>query len=468
MDSDQEYTLKELIYPVLKGWRLLLILMIVFGLVSGAFAFVSNKRVTFTEEQISQQQKTLSEKNTEVKDLLAKIENDRKALAAKETYLKQSILLNIDPAAQAEATADVSIELVTGSPMSEQQTQLLVTALTEKYLQTRNQEDLNKYVNSKISANYAANYLNEIISIASGNPGQLTIKAVFTDTGTASNIAAAVVDYWRAYGNANLQISMPHELIVPEIKTAVSANPKITQARDAQQAAISDLQASMDKNQTTIDGIVLAELSKGAYKSIPMYLIIGVILALMLGVFILFLKAYADPYVRDEQSVQKRLGLFVLGTVRSTREKSDRRTTIGKGVDRLVDQYFGDEVVPFTRKESLRYIYASILNVSAYAGAQEPANSGKILCLSFSSPDAASQVMAEIMDQARQDGLHHQLDLTVGGDLLASPEAMLMLHDSKAVVLVEKIRQAKVSRITKGLTVLKQMGKKVAGIVLVE
>jgi len=468
VDLEQKYTLKELLYPVLKGWRLLLILPIILSFATGFFAYTNNKNMTFTAEEIHQQQKTLLEKNADAKSLVAKIEADQKSLASKQDYLKQSLLMKIDPYAQAEAQAPVSISLITSSQISDQQQQVLKSALTDKYLQTKTQDELYKFINTSLAANYPVTYLEEIVTITSDNPGNLTVRVVFTETQTATSMVHAVFEYWQVYANANLQMAAPHELQMMTLNTNVAANPDLTKLRASQDAAIRNLQASIKSSETEIIEIVMTELRKNAYKSVPLHIIIGAILGFMISVFSILFRKFVDPNIRDESFTHKRLGLFVLGTIKVPNTKKDRRNRVTKAIDTWIDKTFGNETPQFSREDSIRYIYASLLNVAANTHNTAPADPRKLLCLSFSSPEDASAMVSEILAQAKHDGFAHMLDLLIGGDLLTSPETMLKLNDSQAVLLIEKLNSAKYARIEKGLAVLKQMGKKVAGVILFE
>ena len=107
--QERELRLKDLVFGVLRRWRSVLVLALVCGLALGGFAFLKNRNAnpqtadrTAYLQELERYQQQYTAKEYEVQWLSNRVEQYR-------TYMKQSVMMGIDPTAVCRAEVDIYI-----------------------------------------------------------------------------------------------------------------------------------------------------------------------------------------------------------------------------------------------------------------------------------------------------------------------------------------------------------------------
>lgn len=316
MEESRELSISELLYIIIKKWRWILSLMIIFAISMTGLALLSNARLSITETEIATRQEALAKTNEDIKSLTAQITNNQKILDTHKNSLKQSIFLNIDPEAQGTSEALIRINLVPDNTGSAQEKQLVLTSLGVNYQQATTNDNFANYINKNLDTSYTKAALNEVITVGANESGELSIKAVHDNPEGASSMVLAVIEYLESYAQSNMQMLQPHVLELITKNETVVANPAIASQRKAADDAIIKLEGEIANAENEIKSIVVADLEAGKLKSVPQYAILGIFLGIFFGAVLAFLPMVLNNRIRDERDVENRLGLYLIGTVR--------------------------------------------------------------------------------------------------------------------------------------------------------
>lgn len=316
MEESRELSISELLYIIIKKWRWILSLMIIFAIGMTGLALLSNARLSITETEIATRQEALAKTNEDIKSLTAQITNNQKILETHKNSLKQSIFLNIDPEAQGTSEALVRINLVPDNTGSLQEKRLVLTSLGVNYQQATTSDSFVAFINKNLNTSYTKAALNEVIIVGANESGELSIKAVHDNPEGASSMVLAVIEYLESYAQSNMQMLQPHALELITKNETVVANPAIASQRKAADDAIIKLEGEIANAENEIKSIVVADLEAGKLKSVPQYAILGIFLGIFFGAVLAFLPMVLNNRIRDERDVENRLGLYLIGTVR--------------------------------------------------------------------------------------------------------------------------------------------------------
>ncbi|MGI6298237.1 MAG: hypothetical protein ACOX1T_03385 [Saccharofermentanales bacterium] len=316
MEESRELSISELLYIIVKKWRWILALMVVFAVGMTGLALFSNARLSITETEIATRQEALAKTNEDIKSLTAQITNNQKTLDTRKASLKQSIFLNINPEAQGTSEALVRINLVPDNTGTAQEKQLVLTSLGINYQQATTSDSFAAFINKSLNTSYTKPALNEVITVGTNESGELSIKAVHDNPEGASSMVLAVIEYLESYAQSNMQMLQPHALELVNKNETVVANPAIASQRKAADDAIINLEGEIANAENEIKSIVVADLEAGKIKSVPQYAILGIFLGIFFGAVLAFLPMVLNNRIRDERDVENRLGVYLIGTVR--------------------------------------------------------------------------------------------------------------------------------------------------------
>jgi capsular polysaccharide biosynthesis protein len=316
LEESRELSISELLYIIIKKWRWILSLMIIFAISMTGLALLSNARLSITETEIATRQEALAKTNEDIKSLATQITNNQKTLDTRKASLKQSIFLNINPEAQGTSEALIRINLVPDNTGSAQEKQLVLTSLGVNYQQATTNDNFANYINKNLDTSYTKAALNEVITVGTNESGELSIKAVHDNPEGASSMVLAVIEYLESYAQSNMQMLQPHTLELVNKNETVVANPAIASQRKAAVDAIIKLEGEIANAENEIKSIVVADLEAGKLKSVPQNAILGIFLGIFFGAVLAFLPMVLNNRIRDERDVENRLGLYLIGTVR--------------------------------------------------------------------------------------------------------------------------------------------------------
>ncbi len=189
--------------------------------------------------------------------------------------------------------------------------------------------------------------------------------------------------------------------------------------------------------------------SSGAAK----YTVLGFVLGGFLGVFAVCVAYLMSDKVRNLKELQRRFKLKALGNFDSSKKRSFP-------VDKLIDRIFGvKEARPY---EEICGMVAA--NTANYLGR----DSRRVMVTGSASAEDIKKTAEILSSQSEGTGflnVQHKPDF-ICGELISDPRTVKALASCDEVILVEKKLVSSMSDVEDELTLLKNLGKPVTGIVL--
>lgn len=300
-----------------KGWVLILIITLVFGIVIDLLGYVRNRdgNTTHVEQSAEQIREQLSDEQVAA---VESVLQSKKQMQSMSRYLEQSILMNMD--AMHIATEKLTYKLSVSGSAAIQSCYELITG--QNFLQ-------------RLAANLGwqgdASYLKEMISAYEIDSGNTMILSSLFDNdyihlsiyGETQEQAAAIADFvdqelaaaTLAKGSTCSLVSRTQTVTtdakILERKTSLNDSlNSLTSSNTNAQAKLSRLQKDllareMDQenfSQEDIDQVVAVESSASVLQ--PKYLIMGLVFGLLLSVLVIVLRYLASPFVRSVRDLQ--------------------------------------------------------------------------------------------------------------------------------------------------------------------
>lgn len=473
MNENQELSLQDLLYVVLKGWRLLLSCVLILSVLFTGHAMLQNATLSFDEAEIKAKIEALAkDEDAELLNLKKKLEDDQKTLNSAKAALQNSILLNLDPEAKPVAKMTIAIEL-TETNRDFQEEALLIDNLVRHYTKTQNTEELAAAVNHYGGYSISQGNILELtqITIDEDDPSLLLLTAAYKDEETARGIAYAIFQYFEKEVRLLTQTVARHALTLEDLTTQTESDASIAQQRQKQLDQIADLEAKVADDEAAIDELAEARLEEENRAKLPLRLAIGIVLGLMIAIGWIFADAMLHGRIRDADDVRRRIDIPIIGTmILSDAMQGEKKK--GAAIDAWLDRLFGKDEPLLSPQESQLYTAASLGNRVIAASRDNPQKEvDRVLCTGSEDPEPFIEVLNKTIKNHpnnTKESFLFAFDLKSGPDPRHFPQTLLQLGESDAVVLVEQERQSRFRDLEAILEQLSGMGKPVLGLILVK
>ena len=197
---EQEIDLKDLMFAVLRRWRPIIIIAVVFAVLLGGLKTVKGINQLSDEEYVKKNQDTYKmnmEQYTSTKDRLEKeIKNLQDNIESQKEYKEQSILMNINPYDEYVETATFYISTdYSIMPGMVYQTPNTATSILKAYMSIAQNGEMYNYVLGKMNSKMGIRYLKELVKIEPDYDNNMLDITVIGDTRkTASDVMGYIKD----------------------------------------------------------------------------------------------------------------------------------------------------------------------------------------------------------------------------------------------------------------------------------
>lgn len=325
MSEDNELRVLDLVYVSIKGWRLILVLACIVGLLSGVYCVYKNQNITFSDTQITDRQTALSSSNTEIIDLQRNIAESKVIVDNKKDYLKNSILMQVDPQAKQVAKLVIAIKPMSSSTLSTDEQDMAISGLTQIYLQIAKGDQLYAYIDQygkmaldkKYSDDQIKEYLSELIVIKPLTSNTFSIETTYLDSDNSIQLGYAVLGYIQAYSLRELQVLQPHTIEIMDATNTVTKDTELEIYRQKLKDSIPTLESQILGNKDTIKSIATASLDSDSKSSLAKQVILGIIVGIMISIAYNMSRFILGTRLESAEKTQQKFGIFVIGIITS-------------------------------------------------------------------------------------------------------------------------------------------------------
>ena len=472
MESNKQYAqeldLKDLMFTILRKWRTVLATAVVLAvLLGGGKAFMAFRAAQDVETQtdVKETYERELDSYTIAKDTGEReIENINNDIQTQQTYMDESVLMNMSPYDVCEATADLFIKtdyqimpgmVYQNADYTDSILQAYQSALTSAALQ----ENVAK------TASLEPQYLKELVSVSRGSVADgnatnstgytrftnlLTITVRYSDKEKAQEILNNILDNVTAMQEQIAGTIGPHSVSIVNQTIGSTVDVDLAKQQKAARDQITDLQKSLSDKEAA-----LKELKEPQAPSLGMRAVIktGVKYAILGGILGVFAVAFCisalfvmSDKVYAAKDIRRRYGLDLLGTVAVDGKKNG-------GIDAWLARLEGRKVCA----DSAQNGALLAANMQNYAGDRK-----KLLVTGLAEESQLKQVVEMVQKQLKG------YELTIGANMLECAETLKKLPECEGVVLVEQSGVSGYSEMTQEIDKIKSMDKAIVGCVVFE
>lgn len=454
--NEQEIELKDLIFAVLRKWRLVVLFAFVFAVLLGGYKCVKELMNQNDEEYINElkEEYKADQKNYEQskKTYERDIESFSASLTNQEEYKEKSILLKADPYNKGTASVDLFVKM-SETPNST----IIITpvdfadSVVKAYASGIQQGGFLKDISREMGVDLI--YLKELITVTTDyDSNMLNVSVTYIDKDGAGKILDVILKNLKSMYPDIQETLGQHKLSIINKDIGVITDQTLA---DYQKQKVEDL-ATTNKNLEATEKalkelkeppkpVVLSRMS--IVKEGVKYGILGGFAGAFLVAFCVCAVFIMDGKIKTDEDLKKWFGLNQLGSFAQTRANK-----AFAGVDLWLDKLEGRELV--SDELIVDIISANILGML---------NKGESVYLTGMVEEPRLSGLAGEIQERLSD-----LKLGFGSDILHSVVTLQNLQHYDTVILVELRRHANLREIEKEIEIVRNMKKDVLGYIVMD
>lgn len=453
---EQEIDLKDLMFAVLRKWRPIILIAVIFGILMGGYKVMGSlsqqKDVEYVQKVQKQNQNDLEEYKLLKESYEREISNIERNIEAQTEYMEKSILMNMSPYDKYVSSADVYFKLDDVALINGANAYAVIynNGLSRTYTSFINQgidwTEMAQELKTEVE------YLKELIRITPDEWGQmLSVSVCYKDKKGAEKILNKILDevkdqqsnFSSKFGTHNLYIMNQISDTVTDLDLAnrqKSANDNIT----ALQSTLKEKEKALEELKEPVE--VSALSSSTAIKSGIKYAVLGGVLGAFITIFCICVAFLMSGKVASAKDIKQRYGVKVLATF-----PAEEKRRAFSGIDRWLDKLEGkkDNLVEETRYE------LAAANLRNYAG-----DAKKLMIVGTVPTEILNTVSMKL------GSLCSEKSFSIGANLNENADTVNKLPECDAVILVEQSGVSRYGEIEKEIEAVQNVKKEIAGVIV--
>ncbi len=462
---EREIDLKELMFAVLRKWRIVLFfalaLAVLFGGYKAAGVYKSNR--TEVEDDHA---KEVEAYNESMESYEREIENLTRDIASQEEYMEKSILMNMSPYDVWEAKAEIFIK---ADERTADQGNDLTTTIMRAYQAALTSSELLSEIAKEMGVD--RRYIQELVTITMGRDSYygddelfnvngggfiirnrqndfLTVQVRYKDEEKAKELLESFVEGGKKFQNQIKSSIGPHT--ISEVSSSVSSRIDFTLA-DQQNNERARLERLRESLKTRTDEMENLKSPEESAVSSPVstgikYGVIGGVLGAFAVVFFICIGFVMSDKVYSAKELKYRFKVKILGTL-STGEKNKSK------IDAMIRQLEG-RTCGADRDHELGLITANIRN--------HMDGMHSLLVIGTAQEEVINGIASELAERLSE------IKVVFGGNILHNAEGLLKLPECDGAVLVEACKDSLYSAVELEIERICDLQKTVVGCVVYE
>lgn len=421
--------IKDLLFAVLYRWRTVLVVMLALALLLGGVGFLLGGKTS------PEDAKALENYNTAKAVMEQRIAALEKSVAQRQTYLENSLLIQLDPYNHYEAQLTVSVQLDAADPGLD--SAFVAQALLEAYRAVLTEETCIEKLAEILQQ--PAQYTSELISSTTPTIGADVIT--FTVKCADAQTAAALADAVKAHlEQCQAQISRDvsaHKLSVLKSTALATADSALAEAQRGEINRLSEILTGLTEARNKKSALVQPDTAS-AVKTAVILAIVGAIAGAFVTLCLIWVGHIGSGKIYSGRMLHNRTGVKILGAL----DSGCKHGAIQKRLRKLEGRAATTDAALVATDIALRADAAKVL----VTGSSE-------------SRKALAEALKKAMPQAT---------ITEAASVLECPEALKALAACEKVVLVETCGKTCYQAVRQQMEKFEDYGKALIGCVVVE
>lgn len=450
---EQEIDLKDLMFAVLRKWRLILAAAVLFAVLLGGFKAAKGLGQMRDEAYVAENQKvyeeSLKQYETAKSRLEKEIDNIETNIRDQQDYRENSILMNINPYDVYVETASYYVEtdyvILPGMSYQNPNTS---SSILKGYMSIAQNGEMYNYVLGKMKDSMNLRYLKELVTIeADYDNCMLDIRVLGDTKERASEVMSYIRESIENSGEMMTAAIGKHSINVVDESSFVSVDLELDQKQKEFSATMDQLDTSLAEKTEELKALeepanTLVN-SASVMKSGVKYGILGGVLGAFLVVFFVCVAFLMSDRLVSARELKRRYGVPVLGVL--GRQEKGAFAFVDRFINRLENG----------RDQEMEE--SQLFEVAAANAENHMENIREVLLVG-----TVDEAMLEMVRKGLADNMQG-ISLTVGGDLGRSAGAIRKVPGCDGVILVEKRNVSGFASIEQELDVVRSLEKPVIG-----
>jgi capsular polysaccharide biosynthesis protein len=502
LTENESWSFRELLIIVLRKWRLVLAATIILALVFGGLKLVSglaglNNAAAISARKAAyelslknyQQEKerlnlTLKEYENKLTQLPAELDDQDSQIKLSENYMKNSLLMNLDPADVCISSMDIIIDtdyqIMPGMVYQDPDP---INDLLAAYQLASQNEQVYEAIRDRLGLKTETNYLSELITIEPAGYSILRVTCRSSSFDATEQVVSAIVGSLKQKTAEFSQMIAPHRLytfdmtntaIVDEnLKARQSAEwGKINTLRDLRDRTVkemTDTQKLYKDIETQLQSLVepaeaLPDRAGVLVESIK-YLLLGALAGLIIMITVILLGSFYAMTIKNPGDLPRRFSLRILGILSVKNRKHQTR------LDRWADRIEKPEFTSGSEEENYRIIRARLLSG---LDLQKPV---KALCIGLCDFEPLKKAVLKLNDTfataanpaapGATDGQEpSQILFIPAASILSSADTIEKIAGCDLAIVFVCLGKTTLSELDESLKAIQAAGKPIAGAVI--
>lgn len=411
----------DLFFSVLYAWRKILIVALVFALLTGGVQTVLNRNAHRAESSVLSEDTLLK-----IAELENKLEVNQVRITALESYLSNSLIMNMNPYQVYQATANIYVET------EEPETTTAVIWAYQSFLRSCTaSSDFSQ------TMNIHADYLSELVTcqIVEGAGNLLTITTSYSDAAGAEQLLSVLLSGVNGTTARLNQEIAPHSIRIISYPTVLKANQTLQKQQSEYAITLDTLKTEQETMEAELKSISTIPAVQTFTNPVVMA-IVGAVVGAFLMICIVIVTHLASDKVYSARTLKNRTDLRVLG-----RMPAGKRCKLDKWLCKL------------EKRACEPTLAATAANIRNYC------NGAQHLLVTGSSTEQVQAVVQIVREQTA-------MTITCCDSLLRDVAALEALPNCDAVLLVETCHKSTYADINASMQLVTDQKKALVGCLL--
>lgn len=456
---EQEIDLKDLMFAVLRKWRPIIVIAVMFAVLLGGLKTVKGIKQLSDEDYVKKNQDeykmNLEQYNSTKERLEKEIANLQDNIKSQQEYKEKSILMNINPYDEYVETATFYIATdYTIMPGMIYQNPNTATSILKAYMSIAQNGEMYNYVLGKMKNKMGIRYLKELVTIEPDyNNNMLDITVVGDTRKTASEVMGYIKDSIASSRDGITEAIGEHENNLVDESQFVTVDLELDKVQTEFTANMDQLDAGLKAKTKELSDLeepknsLLSRMS--VLKSSVKYAILGGVLGAFMVVFFLCVGFLMSDKLVNEKELKRRYGIMVLGVF----SRQNKKRAFGF-IDRWLDKIEGIASREMEDEKTFDVAAANAMNYMEQDSVKD------VLLVGTVESDKLEKIRAGL------SAVLGSTALSVGGNLGKDAQAIKKAASCDAVIIVEQRGRSMFGGIEQELDLVRSLDKKVIGCIV--
>ncbi len=442
----EEIELKDLMYAVFRRWRSVIVVGIIVAILLGAYKGISMIKAINNPNVLSEIEdenklyiKTQERYEKEINNIKNDIEN-------KENYLKDSLLMQVDPYNMYVAKLNYYI-------IAEEQDFRIINY----YLSYAQGGDLYSRISEKLKKSIDFRYLSEVLVFTANNDSNmLTVSLVSADSETNSLIIDCVKEGLEERSREIKEKVGEHTFKIINETQYQTIDLNLANTINNIEIEINTLRTNLDNKQIEYEALKEPRIVNNSYieaiKSLMKFFIVGIVLGVVLATaYHIFMFLFSDK-LHDRKKLSNRYQLKLIGDL-----SKPKYGKLFKKLDRWLAKIFGQVVANASQDDIYQIMAANIVVLSSVDHTRDYLITGSV------SEETLESIQKKLINMNKLK----EMKFNCSGNIATTALTIEKASHCDGIILVEKLYESRISEIEREIEMVKNIGKVILGVILI-